>query len=100
MAVERALQANHCLTPRAVLRAEGRGDNEAMTIFYWVMSVLIVGTFVPSVLYLVLYAATGEPSCMSRARTLWNFSRVLTLLAFNLLIWGHVAVGLWHIWFR
>jgi hypothetical protein len=71
-----------------------------MIIFYWVMSVLIVGTFLPSVLYLVLYAATGEDSCMRRARALWNVSRVLTLFGCNLLIWGHVVVGLWRIWFH
>ncbi len=70
-----------------------------MTIFYWVMAVLIVGTLVPSVLYLILYAVTGEDACMRRARTLWNFTRVFTLLGFNLLIWGHVIVGLWQIWF-
>ena len=29
-------------------------DNRPMTSFYWVMGVLIVGTFVPSVLYLLL----------------------------------------------
>lgn len=69
-----------------------------MTVFYWTMSVLIVGTFVPSVLYLLLYAATGEPTCMQRARALWNVSRVLTLFGCNLLIWGHVVVGLWRLW--
>lgn len=69
-----------------------------MTVFYWVMGVLIVGTLVPSVFYWVLYAATGEPACARRASTLWNVSRVFTLLSFNLLIWGHVAVGLWQIW--
>jgi len=26
---------------------------------------------------------------------LWNFSRVLALLGFNILVWGHVIVGLW-----
>jgi hypothetical protein len=70
-----------------------------MTAFYWVMGGLIVGTFVPSVLYLLLYATTGEPACLRRAKVLWNVSRVFTMLAFNLLIWGHVAVGLWRIWF-
>jgi hypothetical protein len=69
-----------------------------MTVFYWTMGVLIVGTFIPSVLYLLLYAATGEPTCMQRARALWNFSRVLTLFGCNLLIWGHVVVGLWRLW--
>lgn len=69
-----------------------------MTTFYWVMGVLIVGTFVPSVLYLLLYAATGEEACIRRARALWNFTRVLALVGFNVLIWGHVAVGLWQIW--
>jgi len=71
-----------------------------MTVFYWVMGVLIVGTFVPSVLYLLLYMVTGEHACFRRAKALWNFSRVLTMLAFNILVWGHVVVGLWQIWFR
>lgn len=71
-----------------------------MRIFYWTMAVLIVGTLLPSILYLVLYAATGEPACIQRARTLWNISRVFALLGFNLLIWGHVVVGLWQIWFH
>ncbi len=69
-----------------------------MTVFYWVMGVLIVCTFVPSVLFLVLYAATGEDGCLRRARGLWNYSRLFTLLAGNILIWGHVIVGLWNIW--
>ncbi len=68
-----------------------------MTLFYWVMGGLIVATFVPSLMFWLLYAATGEPACLQRARLLWNFSRVLTLLGCNLLIWGHVAVGLWEI---
>lgn len=70
-----------------------------MNVFYGTMAVLIIGTFAPSVLYLALYAATGEPACLSRARALWNLTRVFTLFGVNLLIWGHVAVGLWSIWF-
>ena len=70
-----------------------------MTIFYWVMGVLIVGTLVPSVLYLILYAVTGTQECARRARVLWNVSRVFAMLGFNILIWGHVIVGLWRIWF-
>ena len=69
-----------------------------MTVFYWLMGVLIVGTFVPSALYLILYVVTGEDACLRRARTLWNVSRVLSMLSINLLIWGHVVVGLWQIW--
>lgn len=70
-----------------------------MTAFYWVMGILIVGTLVPSALYMVLYAATGEHACLRRAKALWNVSRVLALFGVNLLIWGHVVVGLWQIWF-
>jgi len=62
--------------------------------------VLIVGTFVPSVLYLLLYAVTGQQECARRARALWNYTRLFTLLGMNILIWGHVLVGLWRIWFR
>jgi hypothetical protein len=75
-------------------------DNAAMTVFYWVMGLAIAGTLAPSVLYLLLYMATGEPACELRARTLWNVSRVLVLLGINILIWGHVVAGLWQIWFR
>jgi hypothetical protein len=71
-----------------------------MVVFYWVMGVLIVGTFLPSVLYLLLYAVTGEDTCIRRARAFWNVSRVLSMFGVNLLIWGHVVVGLWQIWFR
>ena len=71
-----------------------------MTVFYWVMGVLIVGTFLPSLLYLLLYVATGADEAARRARTLWNVSRVLTLFGTNILIWGHVVVGLWRIWFH
>ena len=69
-----------------------------MTVFYWVMGVLIVGTLVPSALYMLLYAATGEAGCLRRAQALWNISRVFSLLGFNLLVWGHVIYGLWQIW--
>lgn len=71
-----------------------------MTVFYGVMAVLIVGTFVPSVLFLLLYVLTGEDSHARRARSLWNYSRLFTLFGLNILIWGHVVVGLWQIWFR
>ena len=70
-----------------------------MTIFYWVMGVLIVGTFVPSALFLLLYAMTGNDVLARRARGFWDVTRVLALFGFNLLIWGHVIVGLWRIWF-
>jgi hypothetical protein len=42
-----------------------------MKVFYWVMAVLIVGTFLPSVFYLLLYAVTGEDACAKRARAMW-----------------------------
>ena len=80
--------------------AASADNNRNMKIFYWVMGVLIVGTFAPSVMYLLLYAVTGEAACMSRARSLWNVSRVLAMFGFNLLIWSHVVVGLWQIWFH
>jgi hypothetical protein len=70
-----------------------------MTVFYWTMAVLIVGTVAPAATYLLLYALTGEDGCMRRARGLWNVSRVVTMLGLNVLIWGHVAVGLWQITF-
>ncbi len=69
-----------------------------MKIFYWAMSILIAGTLAPSLMYIALYAATGEEACARRARVLWDFSRVILGVGVNLLIWGHVLAGLWQIW--
>ncbi len=69
-----------------------------MVAFYWVMGVLIVSTLVPSVFFLMLYAIRGDAQHAMRARTLWNYSKLFTLLGINLLIWGHVLAGLWQIW--
>ncbi len=71
-----------------------------MKVFYWVMSVLIVGTLVPSVFFLLIYAATGRREAAARAQVFWNVARVFALLGFNILIWGHVVWGLYEIWFR
>lgn len=89
-------------TDRARFFADSAGtgaDNAAMTIFYWVMAVLILGTFVPSAFYLILYVVTGEDGCARRARKLFMYSRLFTMFGINILIWGHVIVGLWRIWF-
>lgn len=68
-----------------------------MKFFYWTMATLIVGTFVPSVVFLLLYAFTGSYDHAQRARSLWNVTRVLSLFGINILIWGHVAVGVWQL---
>jgi hypothetical protein len=66
-----------------------------VTVFYGVMGALVVLTLLPSGLYLLLYAFTGEEGCLRRARTLYGLGKVLALLAFNIGIWGNVAVGVW-----
>ncbi len=71
-----------------------------MKVFYWTMTVLIVGTFVPSLLFLLLYATTGRYEALARAKVFWNVTRVFSLLGFNVLVWGHVLVALWQIWFN
>ena len=65
-----------------------------MIVFYWVMGVLTVGTFLPSVIYILLYAFTGEEGCVRRARTLFAWAKLFGLLGFNIGIWGHVVVAL------
>jgi len=69
-----------------------------MTFFYWFMALVILGTFVPSVLFFVLYAATGDDEHAKRAKGLWTVSRLFTLFGLNILIWGHVIVALWQLW--
>ena len=71
-----------------------------MIVFYWVMGVLTVGTFVPSVVYILLYAFTGEDGCLRRARALFGWAKMFGLMGFNIGIWGHVAVALWGLFVR
>lgn len=70
-----------------------------MTVFYWVMAVLTIGTFVPSVIYILLYGVTGEEGCLRRARALFAWAKLFGLLGFNIGIWGHVVVALWSMVF-
>lgn len=70
-----------------------------MIVFYWVMGVLTVATLVPSALYLLAYAVTGEEGCIRRARLLWGGAKAFALFGVNLGIWGHVLAALWSIWF-
>lgn len=69
-----------------------------MSFFYWTMAVLILGTFIPSVLFLVMYAATGYDEHAKRAKGLWTVSRLFTMVSLNILIYGHLAVGLYQLW--
>lgn len=68
-----------------------------MVIFYWVMGTLVVLTLLPSAMYILLYAFTGEDPCLQRARTLFNLGKVFALVAFNIGIWGNVAAALWSL---
>jgi hypothetical protein len=68
-----------------------------MNFFYWFMVVVMAATLLPSALYMGIYVFTGEDEALQRARKLWNFLRVFTLLFFNLTLWGHVIVGLWQL---
>ena len=70
-----------------------------MTAFYWIMGTLTVGSFLPCLLYIVLYATTGEEACARRARIFWNSAKLFGLLGFNIGIWGHVVVALWRMAF-
>ena len=71
-----------------------------MTVFYWVMATLTVATFLPSVLFILLYAFTGEDACLRRSRAFFGWAKLFGLLGFNIGIWGHVLVALWRVFFR
>jgi len=68
-----------------------------MNFFYGFMGFVMVATLLPSAFYLGVYVFTGEDAAMDRARKLWNFLRVFTLLGFNITLWGHVIVGAWQL---
>jgi hypothetical protein len=61
------------------------------------MGSLVVLTLLPSLVYILLYAFTGEEGCARRARLLFNMGRMFALAAFNVGIWGNVAVALWSL---
>jgi hypothetical protein len=68
-----------------------------MTFFYWFMAFVMAATFLPSAFFMGVYVFTGEDAALDRARKLWNYLRVFTLLVFNLTLWGHVVVGFWQL---
>jgi len=68
-----------------------------MTFFYGLMGFAMAATLLPSVFYLVLYLVTGADEALARAGKLWNFLRVFTLAGFNVMLWGHVIVGVWQL---
>ena len=70
-----------------------------MTIFYWTMAGLTVATMLPSLMFVLLYATTGEEACARRARLLFNAAKLFALLGFNIGIWGHLAVAIWQMVF-
>ena len=43
-----------------------------------------MGTFLPSVFFLLLYACTGEDGCLRRARALYGWAKMFGLLGFNI----------------
>jgi hypothetical protein len=66
-----------------------------VTYFYWTMAVLTISTFIPSAIFMALFAATGEDGCLRRAKALWGFAKLFGLVGFNVGVWGHVAIGIW-----
>ncbi len=76
---------------------QGVATIPAMKFFYGAMALLMAGTLLPSVFFLVLYMATGERVALVRAGKLWNFLRVFTLMGFNIALWGHLVVAAWEL---
>lgn len=68
-----------------------------MTFFYWLMAAVMVATLLPSAFFMGVYVFTGEDGAFQRARSLWTFLRVFTLACFNVMLWGHVIVGVWQL---
>ena len=68
-----------------------------MNFFYGFMALAMAATLVPSAVFMGVYVFTGDDRALDRARTLWNYLRVFTLLGFNITVWGNVAVGLWQL---
>ena len=58
---------------------------------------VVAFTLAPSAAFLLLYAILGEEGCLTRARTLFNLGKVFALMAFNIGIWGNVAVAVWDL---
>jgi len=68
-----------------------------MSFFYGLMAFAMLATLIPSAFFMGVYVFTGADAALDRARTLWNFLRVFTLLAFNVAVWGNVFVGVWQL---
>ena len=69
--LKEALPPAKSVTKKVKVKSSGETVEVVLKAAEWASAVqsLIVGTFVPSVLYLALYAATGEDGCLRRARS-------------------------------
>ncbi|KQW65635.1 MAG: hypothetical protein Q8L12_05995 [Methylibium sp.] len=69
-----------------------------MTVFWWIVGVLLLGTGGTAAVTFALYVSSGEDRYMDVARAAWRWTVVFALGAFNLTIFKHIVLTLISIW--
>ncbi|MBN9204377.1 hypothetical protein [Methylibium petroleiphilum] len=65
-----------------------------MTVFWWIVGVLLMGTGGTAAVTFALYVSSGEDRYMDVARAAWRWTIVFALGAFNITIFKHIVLTL------
>lgn len=65
-----------------------------MTVFWWIVGVVLLGTGGTAGVTFALYVSSGEDRYMDVARAAWRWTVVFALAAFNITIFKHIVLTL------
>lgn len=69
-----------------------------MTVFAWIVGVLLVITAGTALVGFLLYITSGNDRFQTIAKTGWHWTLVFGLGSFNIFIFKHIIVTLWELW--
>lgn len=65
-----------------------------MTVFWWIVGVLLLGTGGTAGVAFAAYVSSGEDRYLGIARAAWRWTVVVALGAFNITIFKHIVLTL------
>lgn len=69
-----------------------------MTVFAWIVGVLVLITGGVALVGFALYVSSGNDRYQAIAKTGWHWTQVFGLGGFNIFIFKHIFATLWGLW--
>lgn len=70
-----------------------------MIVFYWIAGIAFGLTALPAAFFFALYIISGEDGCQRRAVKCYRWASTIFLFSFNVILWKHVILGFWALFF-